>query len=171
MTTEPEPTRSATPTTFKRTELQHFPSPIPGWGIVQSLAEIPDGAASGRRSHPGPDVRYIVRGNVAMEFDDRPTLTLRSGDPFMASSTTRATPGVSPRRCSPPTWWTRRNSSRPSTAMFGGFERGEGGVVRHPWHGSRFDLWSGEVLRGAAREPQRRFGSRLSEGRIEVRLP
>ena len=84
MTTEPESTQSTGPATFKRTELQRFPSSIPGWEIVQSLAEIPEGVASGRHSHPGgPEVGYIVRGDVAMEFDDRPTLTLRSGDPFM----------------------------------------------------------------------------------------
>src|SRR3712207_5470045 len=84
MTTEPEPTQPAVPAAFKRTELQRFPSPIPGWEIVQSLAEIPKGVSSGRHSHPGgPEVGYIVRGDVAMEFDDRPTLTLRTGDPFM----------------------------------------------------------------------------------------
>src|ERR671914_2039607 len=83
MTNEPESTRSAAPATFKRTELQRFPSPAPGWEIVQSLAEIPEGVASGRHSHPGPEVGYIVRGDVAMEFDDRPTLTLRTGDPFL----------------------------------------------------------------------------------------
>jgi quercetin dioxygenase-like cupin family protein len=84
MTTEPESSQSAAPATFKRTELQRFPSPIPGWEIVQTLAEIPEGVASGRHSHTGgPEVGYIVRGDVAMEFDDRPTLTLRTGDPFM----------------------------------------------------------------------------------------
>jgi quercetin dioxygenase-like cupin family protein len=83
MTTEPESTQSAAPATFKRTELQRLPSPIPGWEIVQALAEIPEGVASGRHRHPGPEVGYIVRGNVAMEFDDRPTLTLRTGDPFL----------------------------------------------------------------------------------------
>ena len=83
MSTEQESTQSAAPAKFKRTELQRFPSPIRGWEIVQSLAEIPGGVASGRHSHPGPEVGYIVRGDVAMEFDDRPTLTLRTGDPFM----------------------------------------------------------------------------------------
>jgi quercetin dioxygenase-like cupin family protein len=84
MTTEPESTQTAAPATFKRTELQRLPSPIPGWEIVQSLAEIPEGVASGRHCHlGGPEVGYIVRGDVAMEFDDRPTLTLRTGDPFM----------------------------------------------------------------------------------------
>jgi quercetin dioxygenase-like cupin family protein len=84
MTTEPESTQSATSGTLKRTELQRFPSPIAGWEIVQTLVEIPEGVASGRHCHPGgPEVGYIVRGDVAMEFDDRPTLTLRTGDPFM----------------------------------------------------------------------------------------
>jgi quercetin dioxygenase-like cupin family protein len=83
MRTEPESTQSAAPATFKRTELQRLPSPVLGWEIVQSLAEIPEGVASGRHSHPGPEVGYIARGDVAMEFDDHPTLTLRTGDPFL----------------------------------------------------------------------------------------
>jgi quercetin dioxygenase-like cupin family protein len=83
VTTEPESKRSAAPAAFERRELQRFSSPIPGWGIVQSLAEIPEGVASGRHSHPGPEVGYIVRGDVAMEFDERPVLTLRTGDPFV----------------------------------------------------------------------------------------
>jgi len=84
MTTEPESTQSTAPATFKRTELQRLPSPIPGFEIVQTLAAIPERVASGRHSHPrGPEVGYIVRGDVAMDFYDRPTLTLRTGDPFM----------------------------------------------------------------------------------------
>src|SRR3712207_6875041 len=73
MTTEPESTQPAAPAAFKRTELQRFPSPIPGFEIIQTLAEIPEGVASGRHIHPGgPEVGYIVRGDVAMEFEDRP---------------------------------------------------------------------------------------------------
>ena len=47
----------------------------------------------------------------------------------------------------------------------------DGNVVACPWHGSRFDLCSGEVLRGPAREPQRRFESHLREEKLEVRSP
>ena len=97
MTVDPAPPVHRT---FTRTELQRAPSPFPGWAIVQALAEIPEGVASGRHSHPGPEVGYIVRGHVAMEFDDRPTLQLRAGDPFLiprAWSTTPATSGRSPR--------------------------------------------------------------------------
>lgn len=83
MTTVRQSDQSAAPATFKRTQLQRSPAPNPGWEIVQTLAEIPERAASGRHTHPGPEVGYIVRGDVAIEFDDRPTLTLRTGDPFL----------------------------------------------------------------------------------------
>src|SRR3954463_5468688 len=83
MTTEPAIAPSDTPAAFRRTELQRLPAALPGWEIVQSLAEIPEGIASGRHSHPGPEVGYIVRGDVSMEFDDRTPLMLHSGDPFL----------------------------------------------------------------------------------------
>ena len=53
MTTEPEATQPAALATFKRTELLRSPSPTPGFEIVQTLAEIPEGVASGRHCHPG----------------------------------------------------------------------------------------------------------------------
>ena len=45
----------------------------------------------------------------------------------------------------------------------------DGDVVTCPWHGSQFELCSGEVLRGPAREPEQRFETRVREGKIEVR--
>jgi nitrite reductase/ring-hydroxylating ferredoxin subunit len=45
----------------------------------------------------------------------------------------------------------------------------DGDVVSCPWHGSRFDLCSGEVLQGPAREPQQRFEARVRDGWVEVR--
>ena len=45
----------------------------------------------------------------------------------------------------------------------------DGSVVTCPWHGSRFDLCSGEVLQRPAREPQQRFEARVRDGWIEVR--
>jgi quercetin dioxygenase-like cupin family protein len=68
---------------FDRTELQRSPSPVIGWEIVQTLVEIPEGIASGRHTHPGPEVGYIVRGHVSMEFDDGTALDLNTGDPFL----------------------------------------------------------------------------------------
>ncbi len=69
--TEPGSIQSAAPPRLKRTELQRAPSSILEWEIVQAHAENPEGVASGRHSHLGRRVGYIVRGDVAMEFDDR----------------------------------------------------------------------------------------------------
>ena len=69
---------------FKRTNLQDAPSPVEGWRIRQTLVEIPEHVSSGRHSHPGPEVGYIIRGDVSMEFDDgRPALELHAGSPFL----------------------------------------------------------------------------------------
>jgi quercetin dioxygenase-like cupin family protein len=68
---------------FKRTELQRAPSEVKGLEIVQTLVEIPESISSGRHSHPGPEVGYIVRGDVSMEFDDGTALELHTGSPFL----------------------------------------------------------------------------------------
>ncbi|PSM42924.1 cupin domain-containing protein [Streptomyces dioscori] len=78
---DPDPTGGVT-----RTLLQEHPSPAKGWNAVQTLVEIPRRKESGRHSHPGVEVGYIVRGDVVMEFDDRPSLRLRTGDPFFIPS-------------------------------------------------------------------------------------
>ncbi|MCI3934693.1 cupin domain-containing protein [Streptomyces sp. AN091965] len=74
---DPDPTGGVT-----RTLLQEHPSPAKGWETVQTLVRIPRHKESGRHSHPGVEVGYIIRGDVLMEFDDRPPLRLRTGDPF-----------------------------------------------------------------------------------------
>jgi nitrite reductase/ring-hydroxylating ferredoxin subunit/uncharacterized membrane protein len=45
----------------------------------------------------------------------------------------------------------------------------EGDIVACPWHGSRFDVCSGEVSGGPAVFPQPRFEARARDGKIEVR--
>jgi quercetin dioxygenase-like cupin family protein len=68
---------------LRRTEVQHAASSIPGRDIVQVLTEIPVGVASGWHVHPGEEVGYIPAGRVQMEIEDRPTLILDAGDPFL----------------------------------------------------------------------------------------
>ncbi|RSO09759.1 cupin domain-containing protein [Streptomyces sp. WAC 06783] len=83
----PAPTPSNEPTSgVTRTELQRHPSPAKGWLTVQTVVEIPQRKESGRHSHPGVEVGYIVRGDVLMEFDDGPAQRLRTGDPFFIPS-------------------------------------------------------------------------------------
>ncbi|KOT61432.1 cupin domain-containing protein, partial [Streptomyces rimosus] len=85
--TNPAPTPSDDPTSgVTRTELQRHPSPAKGWLTVQTVVEIPQHKESGRHSHPGVEVGYIVRGDVLMEFDDGPAQRLRTGDPFFIPS-------------------------------------------------------------------------------------
>ena len=45
----------------------------------------------------------------------------------------------------------------------------EGDIVVCPWHGSRFDVCSGDVEGGPAVFPQPRFEARTREGKIEIR--
>jgi quercetin dioxygenase-like cupin family protein len=66
-----------------RVGLQDAPSPVQGWRIRQTLVEIPESTSSGRHSHPGPEVGYIIRGDVSMVFDDGPPLELHAGSPFL----------------------------------------------------------------------------------------
>ncbi|GAB3606583.1 cupin domain-containing protein [Conyzicola nivalis] len=68
---------------FKRTLLQKSAAPVDGWLIEQTLVEIPEGVASGRHTHPGPEVGYIIQGDVSMEFDDGEPLELHAGSPFL----------------------------------------------------------------------------------------
>jgi nitrite reductase/ring-hydroxylating ferredoxin subunit/uncharacterized membrane protein len=53
----------------------------------------------------------------------------------------------------------------------GPLEEGErsGDVVTCPWHGSQFDVCSGDVLAGPAVFPQPVYESRIADGRIELR--
>jgi nitrite reductase/ring-hydroxylating ferredoxin subunit len=44
----------------------------------------------------------------------------------------------------------------------------EGMVVTCPCHGSQFDVTTGEVLRGPALEPVRRYGARVDDGALQV---
>jgi quercetin dioxygenase-like cupin family protein len=69
--------------TLKRTVLQHSPSSITDREIVQVLTEIPCGVASGWHIHPGEEVGYIAAGTVEMRIQDRPTLTLHTGEGFL----------------------------------------------------------------------------------------
>jgi nitrite reductase/ring-hydroxylating ferredoxin subunit/uncharacterized membrane protein len=44
------------------------------------------------------------------------------------------------------------------------------GCVVCPWHGSTFDLETGDVVHGPATAPQPRFDTRVTNGSVEVRL-
>ena len=45
----------------------------------------------------------------------------------------------------------------------------DGDVVTCPWHGSQFDVCTGDVVAGPAVFPQPVYESRVREGRVELR--
>jgi nitrite reductase/ring-hydroxylating ferredoxin subunit len=46
----------------------------------------------------------------------------------------------------------------------------DGDTVVCPWHGSRFDLCTGEVQGGPAVYPQPRYETRIHSGKVEIRI-
>ena len=57
------------------------------------------------------------------------------------------------------------------THMGGPLDEGvvEDDTITCPWHGSKFDLKDGSVLRGPATSPERHFETRTRDGQVEVR--
>jgi nitrite reductase/ring-hydroxylating ferredoxin subunit/uncharacterized membrane protein len=45
----------------------------------------------------------------------------------------------------------------------------DGNCIECPWHGSRFRLDDGEIMRGPAALPQPRYEARLQSGKVEIR--
>jgi len=71
------------PTPFKRTVLQQHDLSTPGKEFVQALAEVQPGAASGRHTHPGEEVGYVLAGPLVVEIDGQPAKTLQTGEVFL----------------------------------------------------------------------------------------
>ena len=59
------------------------------------------------------------------------------------------------------------------TIVRGPLEKGrvEGSVVTCPWHGSEFDLTSGEVRRGPAVRPVAHYPARIENEKLVIDLP
>ena len=69
--------------TFKRTEVQRTDLSTAGREVVQAVAEIPAGVQSGRHTHPGEEVGYVLEGPVVVEIDGKPARTLKTGEGFI----------------------------------------------------------------------------------------
>ena len=62
---------------FRRTELQRADLSAAGREAVTVMVEVPSGAMSGRHSHPGEEIGYVLEGAIVVEIDGEPT----TGDP------------------------------------------------------------------------------------------
>ena len=71
---------------FKRTVLQQADISVPGREAVTAVAEFEPGAAAGRHTHPGEEIGYVLDGQLLVEQDGKPAVTLRAGQTFLIPS-------------------------------------------------------------------------------------
>lgn len=75
---------SAQQTGFARTPVQQGDlASVPGREAVQAMATIQPGAESGRHTHPGEEVGYVIEGTITVEMPGRPTMTKKAGEGFI----------------------------------------------------------------------------------------
>jgi quercetin dioxygenase-like cupin family protein len=65
-----------------RTVLNRADLAVAGQEAVTAKADFPAGGATGRHTHPGDEVSYVVEGTLALEVDGAPAKTLKAGEAF-----------------------------------------------------------------------------------------
>ena len=68
---------------FKRTEVQRIDLSAPGREAVMVVADIPTGATSGRHTHPGEEVAYVLEGAIVLDVAGKAPETLKAGQGFV----------------------------------------------------------------------------------------
>ena len=56
---------------------------VPGREAVVARVEVAAGARSGRHTHPGDEISYIVDGEAELLVDGQPTRTVKAGESFV----------------------------------------------------------------------------------------
>ena len=67
---------------FKRVELQRHDLATQGREAVLARAEFQPGAVAPKHTHPGEEVGYILEGELVLEIEGKPAVTLKAGDTF-----------------------------------------------------------------------------------------
>ena len=75
-------------TGFKRTVVQQGDLSAPGREVVQAVAELQPGGQSGRHTHPGEEVAYILEGTIELEMQGKPAVSKKAGDAFLVPAGT-----------------------------------------------------------------------------------
>jgi quercetin dioxygenase-like cupin family protein len=70
-------------TGFKRTVVQQGELSAPGREVVQAVAEIQPGGQSGRHTHPGEEVAYMLEGTIVLEVQGKPAVSKTAGEAFL----------------------------------------------------------------------------------------
>ena len=65
---------------FKRTPVQQGELSIPGRDVVQAVAEFIPGGESGRHTHPGEEIAYVLEGQISVEMQGKPAVVKKAGE-------------------------------------------------------------------------------------------
>jgi quercetin dioxygenase-like cupin family protein len=74
---------SAEPPKVTRTVLQRGDLAAGDSEAVMAIADIPVGATTGRHTHPGEEVSYVLGGTVTLTVDGKPVQKLKVGEFFL----------------------------------------------------------------------------------------
>jgi quercetin dioxygenase-like cupin family protein len=70
-------------TGIQRTILQRKDISVPGREAVVARVEIAPGGSSGRHTHPGEEITYVIEGEVEILVDGQPPLKVKAGESFI----------------------------------------------------------------------------------------
>jgi quercetin dioxygenase-like cupin family protein len=71
-----------------RTVLQQADISVAGREVVTVKAEFSNGATSGRHTHPGEEVTYVLEGALTLEVEGAPTRVVKAGQAFLVPAGT-----------------------------------------------------------------------------------
>jgi quercetin dioxygenase-like cupin family protein len=75
-------------TGVKRTVVQKFDVPAGNRETVVAVIEIAPNTDVARHTHPGPEVDYVLEGEVNLVVADQPAKTYKAGDSFVIPEAT-----------------------------------------------------------------------------------
>ena len=73
---------------FSRTILQKADISAPGREAVQITADFDAGVGTGKHTHPGEEVGYVLDGALVFTVEGKPPVTLKAGDHFFVPAGT-----------------------------------------------------------------------------------
>ena len=73
---------------ISRTVLQQADISVAGREVVTVKAEFSNGATSGRHTHPGEEVTYVLEGALTLEVEGAPTRVVKAGQAFLVPAGT-----------------------------------------------------------------------------------
>jgi len=73
----------------QRTVVKRSDISVPGREAVIARAEIAPGASTGRHTHPGEEISYVMEGEGEILIEGQPALKVKAGDGFVVPNGAR----------------------------------------------------------------------------------